>query len=289
MPPYIKKVRKIKQTPGAESGTRYGRLTVLKQLTFGRKGTVLCQCDCKNVVIDSGVGFDPNIEFTPVPTEPFEIRVDQLKTAVKKGLIPSCGCWSKERYTSAGLKLFDPTKYMQKRFGRLLVTGVSLDTTRKTHKNRLVCLCDCGGQAIVKPAKLINGDTTSCGCFHLEKLIENGKATIDHGHTTNGVLDGDTPLYRAWCKILAGVRQGWRVGAHTVCHEYDPRWDDFKEFYSDFGDIEVHQTISRHNKKMPWNKENCFINIGRRALAKKPIIVPLKLQAHTKIGVLMHC
>ena len=229
---------------GAQPGTRYGRLVVKHHVTHGRKAIVLFGCDC---------GAERTSPLT------------HIKQSVQKGNVPSCGCRIKELKSENGMKRFDPTTYMQKRYGRLLVTGISQDPTRKHVKSRLVCLCDCGGQAVVAPMQLTSGKTTSCGCFHHERQVEVGKENVVHGNTTFGVLNGHTPIYRAWCKIKAGCAEGWRAGFHLVCHDYDPRWDDFQEFWRDFGDIKVSQTISRLDNKMPWSKENCYVNIGRRS------------------------
>lgn len=236
-----------KTPPGAEIGTRYGSLVVLRVAKFGRKAEVECRCDC--------AALEPR-------------RLDTLKQAVKQGQEPSCKSCVAKLKSANGLARFEPERYMGKRYGRLLVTGVDVDPTRANKKTRLVCRCDCGGQAVVPPKDLVSGHTTSCGCYHLERQIELGKEKLEHGHTVHGVLNGHTPLYRAWIKIRAGVREGWRAGFHLVCHEYDPRWDEFENFLADFGDIKPDETISRRDNQQPWSKENCFVNIGRRA--RKP-------------------
>ena len=233
----------MKPPKGADIGTRYGALTVHSVLSYGRKARVRFACDC-------GALHDAFLHV--------------VKSASAKGIEPRCKACVDELKATNGLKRFDPTRYMQKRFGRLLVTGVSVDLARHKAKTRLVCLCDCGGQTITTAANLTTGRTTSCGCFHAERQVEVGKESIVHGHTTNGVLNGHTPLYRAWMKIKAGCAEGWRKGFHRVCHEYDPRWDDYQEFMRDFGEIGPTHTISRKDNQKPWDKENCYVNLGRR-------------------------
>lgn len=234
---------------GAEPGTRYGGLVVVRAISLGRKAVVECKCDCSLTKTR---------------------RLDLLKSAVKEGITPLCDKCRLEVKTQNGLRNFEPERYMGKRYGRLLVTGVDVDVTRRVDKSRLVCRCDCGAQAVVRSMDLVTGHTTSCGCFHLERQIEVGKENVEHGHTTFGVLNGHTPIYRAWMKIKAGVREGWKKGLHLVCHEYDPRWDNFEEFLSDFGEIKYHETISRRDRKLPWCKDNCFVNVGRRGPSKSP-------------------
>lgn len=91
-----------------------------------------------------------------------------------------------------------------------------------------------------------------------------GAKTVVHGHTAHGVLNGHTPIYRAWMKIRAGVKAGQEAGFNLVCHEFDPRWDDFENFLADFGEIGYNETISRKDNQQTWCKENCFVNVGRR-------------------------
>lgn len=235
----------MKPPKGADVGTRYGALTVHSVLSAGRKARVRFTCDCGAL---------------------HDALLNVVKSAAAKGNQPRCKACVSEFKAENGLRRFDPTRYMQKRFGRLLVTGVSIDPARNKTKTRLVCLCDCGSQAIVTAAHLTTGKTTSCGCFHAERQVEVGKENIVHGHTANGVLNGHTPLYRAWMKIRAGCAEGWRKGFHLVCHEYDPRWDDYQEFLRDFGEIGPSHTISRKDNQMPWDKANCYVNLGRRNL-----------------------
>lgn len=229
--------------PGASAGTRYGSLVLLRVVKSGRKAEVECRCDCGAL----------NTR-----------RLDSLKRLINKGSIPVCRACLSRQMSVFGLRRFEPERYMGKRYGRLLVTGVDVDLGRPNVKSRLVCLCDCGAQAVVAPAHLTTGRTISCGCFHRERLVESGKENEVHGHTINGALNGHTSIYRAWLKILAGVREGWRAGFHLVCHEYDPRWEEFEHFLADFGEINTNETISRRDNQMPWSKENCFVNIGRR-------------------------
>lgn len=50
-------------------------------------------------------------------------------------------------------------------------------------------ICTCGNGLIVSGKSLRNGKTTSCGCYHRERMIEC--------NTTHG--KSDAPEYRAWC------------------------------------------------------------------------------------------
>lgn len=236
----------MKTPSGAEIGTRYGPLVVDCVLTYGRKCSVRFKCDCGNC---------------------HDALLNSVKSSSSKGKLSGCKeCQSKTK-SELGMHRFEASTYMQKRFGRLLVTGVDTDCSRKNVKSRLVCMCDCGGQVVVRPMHLTKGKTTSCGCFHAQRVSQACRdASFVHGNASDGELNGHTPLYRAWMKIKGCCKAGKNKGIGLVNHDFDLRWEDFEEFYKDFGPIGRYQTISRIDKFSPWSKENCFVNIGRRHL-----------------------
>jgi hypothetical protein len=235
---------------GAEPGVRYGPLVVSEVLTSGRKARVRFRCDC-------GAFHDALLH--------------SVKTSAKKsGRLYGCKSCQAKAKSQIMVSAFDASRYMQKRFGRLLVTGVEADLGRRNGKVRLVCLCDCGAQALVVPVSLTAGKTTSCGCFHRERLSQVALEThLIHANTSSGELNGHTPLYRAWMKIKAGCIEGKKKGFGRVNHDFDLRWDEFLNFYADFGPIGRYETISRINNQLPWGKDNCFVNVGRRHLFEK--------------------
>lgn len=221
-------------------GVRYGMLTVLSERTADWFRYLTCRCDCGKII-------------------------ERKLHNIKKSPFASCGCQSNRiRAENSSHTQFDPTKYVQKRCGRLLVTGLDFDLSRKHQKYRLVCMCDCGAQTLIAPAAFVNQTTKSCGCIATESSIANGHATIDHGHSVTGVIDGLQPIYTQWLWIRRTVAVGWRTGAHRVCHEFDPRWEDYSEFYKDFGDIKVSECIRRRDRQLPWSRENCYVARGSR-------------------------
>lgn len=221
---------------GAAPSTRYGRLTVLSVASAGRKAKVLCRCDCGTEKI---------------------VRLDCLKS----GKTQSCGCLNTERRRAekpSRQKAF--SDILHKRFGRLLATGVLKEPGKGA---KIVCRCDCGAQAVTTPSRLRSGDTTSCGCFHRERQVEEGEKTRVHGHAVDGELAaGHTSIYRAWLKVRGLCLAVKRRGAGRVNGDYDPRWDDFEEFLKDFGEIGFNETIRRKDQGFPWSKSNCYVGLG---------------------------
>lgn len=71
------------------------------------------------------------------------------------------------------------------------------------------CLCDCGSSVKVATSSLKNGNTKSCGCLKMEKLISRS--------TTHGLSGGhgkNTRLYRVWlhmrCRCLSKTAQDFK-------------------------------------------------------------------------------
>lgn len=224
-------------TPSAATpGTRYGRYTVLSAAQSARKSRVFCRCDCG--------------------TEK-DVRLDSLKS----GMTLSCGCFKTEQRKSEKPHLRSTfADVLHKRFGRLLATGLQREVGKET---RIVCLCDCGAQIVTRAQRLLNGSSTSCGCYHKERRVEQGAATRDHGHTVDGELAcGKTSIYRAWLKMRQLCLGVQRRGLGRVSGEYDPQWATFAGFLADFGEIGFTETIRRKDRTLPWSKANCYVCLG---------------------------
>lgn len=236
-------------------GARYGRYVILRPVTLGRKATVLCHCDC-------------GTEKT--------VRLDGLKS----GKVQSCGCLNAERRRAekpSRQAVFSDV--LHHRFGRLVATGLLREPGRAT---RIVCRCDCGAQSVTLASRLRNGSTTSCGCYHQERLVDVGHLTRDHGHAVDGDLAcGHTSIYRAWLKVKMLCRAVERRGAGRVSGEHDPRWVHFGAFLADFGPIGFYETICRKDPQEPWSKSNCYVGLGpldsrRKTRAENALSAPKK-------------
>lgn len=155
------------------------------------------------------------------------------------GSVSSCGCIKRERQNIIG-----------KRFGRLTVVDFDhIDTFGNPY---LVCECDCGNTVIVRRGNLSHGTTTSCGCYHWERLRDS--------HTTHG-LSNDR-LYGIWrhmrsrCENINDDRY-YRYGARgiQVCDD----WQDFEKFYNwaISSGYEPDLTIDRINNDDGYYPDNC--------------------------------
>lgn len=135
----------------------------------------------------------------------------------------------------------------EERFGRFVVIGCDPD-----RRNWFLCKCDCGNIKSVRCYSLKNGDSTSCGCFRLEK----NKAI----NTTHGM--GRTREYAIWCgmknrcnnpNVKAYPRYGG-VGI-MVCQEWQ---NSFENFYRDMGQCPKGFSIERKDNSLGYEPNNCI-------------------------------
>lgn len=118
-----------------------------------------------------------------------------------------------------------------------------------------LCRCKCGNEVIVSGGNLRNENTTSCGCYRRERVVES--------HTTHGMCK--TRLYSVWEGMLkrAGVYKGadekkkrlYQDRGITVCDEWLV-FENFRDWalshgYSD--DLE----IDRRDNDKGYCPENC--------------------------------
>src|SRR5258708_2656553 len=85
------------------------------------------------------------------------------------------------------------------RFGRLRVLR---ETPLRNGSRRVACLCDCGSEVTTRLQSLLNGETTSCGCYHRELLAERGKSAENRARMTRHGMVGH-PLYSTWTGMIA--------------------------------------------------------------------------------------
>ena len=130
------------------------------------------------------------------------------------------------------------------RFGRLVV----LHQEGRTAYKKIVwrCLCDCGNETLVSSGSLASGNTSSCGCYLIERITKHGSCNKASYNTWRAMLrrctvatDKDYPRYGA-----LGI---------TVC----PEWMDYKNFASAMGEPEGTQTLDRIDPYGGYTKGNC--------------------------------
>ena len=139
------------------------------------------------------------------------------------------------------------------KFGKLTVLR---ENGRDKHNKVLwLCQCECGNVVTVRGDDLRSENTTSCGCYHRERVAE--------AHTTHGMHK--TRLYCVWNNML--VRAGAFKGASekekhyyqdrgiTVCSEWLV-FENFRDWALSHGYKEDLQ-IDRIDNDKGYCPENC--------------------------------
>jgi hypothetical protein len=138
------------------------------------------------------------------------------------------------------------------RFGRLVCIrlGKSCNSGRYW-----ICLCDCGKETEVLRGNLINGNTTSCGCFWNEVRKANGHKRIKHGYATKR-----TKTYITWEAMHSRCNNpnaDWyhRYGGRgkKICE----KWNNFLNFLFDMGERPEGKTLDRKNPDGNYEPNNC--------------------------------
>ena len=128
------------------------------------------------------------------------------------------------------------------------------------------CICACGNTCIVIGSALLNGSTTSCGCYNKEVLQarENpykGRTnphTLKHGMSK--IATRLPPIYRAWQNMKTRCNNTKLPNAKNYSGRgitYDPSWEYFINFYNDMGDKPEGRSLDRIDNDKGYSKENC--------------------------------
>ena len=131
-------------------------------------------------------------------------------------------------------------------FGRLRVQ-------RLHHKHKQafwLCACTCGCSVVVAGYYLRCGHTTSCGCFHRERI-----GVLHRTHGKSG-----SPVYQRWHRMLRHYNNkqskdyvNYGARGIRVC----TRWRRFESFYQDMGDPPENMILGRKDATADYSKSNC--------------------------------
>jgi hypothetical protein len=158
------------------------------------------------------------------------------------------------------------------RFGRLVIESFHRKSTphpRKPTVQAAMVKCDCGNIKEVIVGNLLSGNTTSCGCYHREKVIASlikyprsgNKLPTFTPWQTHG--QSQTKLYRKWksmvrrCESEVAHNYRWYGGRGVkVC----PEWrNDFMAFH-DWAHATGYSDgleIDRKDADGDYSPENC--------------------------------
>lgn len=139
------------------------------------------------------------------------------------------------------------------RFGRLVAIRDS--GKRKGTFVLWECKCDCGNTKLVISSSLINGETTSCGCY-INELRKSGMCNRKHGFV-------GTRLYRIWndmkvrCLYPSSPSySNYGKRGISVCKEWSESFNVFKEWALNNG-YDDNLTIERIDNNKNYEPSNC--------------------------------
>lgn len=132
-------------------------------------------------------------------------------------------------------------------FGKLKVLRF---VYREDNESYWECLCECGKRNVVRKGNLVQGHSTSCGCYGRARAIE---ATKTHGMT-------NSRTYKSWDQM----RQRCHNSKHHAFHNYGGRgigickeWDDFLVFLRDMGERPEGRSLDRVDNLRGYSPDNC--------------------------------
>ena len=142
------------------------------------------------------------------------------------------------------------------RFGKL--TAVSQGPRNKWGHLSWNCICDCGAEITTGGRQLRTGDTRSCGCLAVERLIARNTTHGQARHIADNTIRG---MYQSWAdmksrchnpKVKAYARYGGR--GIEVCG----RWLSFDNFAEDMtATWEPGLSIDRIDVDGNYEQSNC--------------------------------
>lgn len=113
------------------------------------------------------------------------------------------------------------------------------------------CSCVCGKTLSVKSNSLRTGNTKSCGCYRIERVIATSST---HGMSS-------TKLYEVWCNMKSRCDNTssdfyYDYGGRGI--KYCDRWMYFENFLDDIGErYERGLSLERIDVNGDYSKENC--------------------------------
>jgi len=147
------------------------------------------------------------------------------------------------------------------KFSRLTVLERNYDK-EETVKNKAPyydCRCECGKVVVVRATNLVSENTKSCGCLNRERTsMALKKRNYKHGFAIRGDVKKE---YRIWLMMKNRCNNpNYELYDHYGGRgiTYDPRWEDFNEFFKDMGPCpEDKNSLGRIDNNGPYYDYNC--------------------------------
>ena len=225
-----------------EKGTKYNSLTIIEEIepNISKAGIkqrrVKCLCDCGKIK-------------------------DYYFSNIKSNKSTSCGCVRDKNVKNSTIKYTDDY-FLNKKFGRWTV--LNFEDSIKSKKNKIFyskrivkCKCECGTIKDIKCLSLINGSSTSCGCYR------NELRTLKRKHF-DATKDSEYYwLYNTWNGMMGrcynkNSKRYNRYGERGIEVYYE--WNDYLKFkewiLSNIGVRPEKHTLDRINNDGNYEPNN---------------------------------
>ena len=149
-----------------------------------------------------------------------------------------------------------------KRFGRLVVLEdyYKFEEYDKSKHAWCKCKCDCGNICDVKANRLIQGDTKSCGCYHMEAITKHNMSRSRFYNIYNHIYQRCNNTNNDRYKNYGGrgIKCLWKSFEEFKNDMYDSyveHVDKYGEFDTSIDRIDVNGNYCKENCKWSTNKE----------------------------------
>lgn len=144
------------------------------------------------------------------------------------------------------------------RFGRLIAIKKDhsvWDKENRISRNFWLFRCDCGKEKIIDKYSVLNGKTTSCGCFANQRRIEK--------NTKHGLFNTEKRLYGCWQDMKNRCYnknrkkyKNYGMRGIAVCDEWKSDFQSFYEWAKNNG-YQDNLTLDRIDVNGNYEPKNC--------------------------------
>ena len=108
------------------------------------------------------------------------------------------------------------------------------------------CVCECGKEVVAATGSLMSGNTSSCGCYFLDRITK-------HGGSNKGSYNSWRAMMRRCNNPKDKDYKNYGERGITVCQE----WRDYRRFAADMGEPTGSQTLDRIDVNGNYEPSNC--------------------------------